>query len=95
MDITAAWSAFAIVPFPDIHDREETDRVCLKLLDTFAAECISCFVDNGSLDREGVRLLDSCVDDIDLKLPSLTGDALLYFELLSGLGMCVLDRVEA
>jgi len=67
----------------------------LKVLDTFAADCISAYVDNGGLDHDGVRLLYRCSHDLQLILPSLTGDALLYFERLSGLGMCVLDRVGA
>ncbi len=95
MNIAAGWSEFAIVPFPDIHDREETDRVCLKVLDIFATDCISAYVDNGFSDTADFRLLKRCVDSLQPELPSLTGETLLYFERLSGLGMCVLDRVEA
>ncbi len=95
MNIAAAWSAFAIEPFPDVSDRDESPRACLKLLDMFTTDCISTYVDNGCSDTADFRLLKRCVDDIELMLPSLTGDALLYFERLSGLGMCVLDRVGA
>ena len=95
MDIASAWSAFAIVPFPDIHDREETDRVCLKVLDIFAAECISTYADNGSLDRDGVRLLDSCSHDLQLMLPGLTGQPREYFDQLNDFAIGVLDRVGA
>ena len=95
MNIAAAWSAFASVPFPDIYDREESARGCLKLLDIFTTDCISTYVDNGCSDTADFRLLQRCVDDIELLLPSLSGDSLVYFERLSGLGMCVLDRVGA
>ena len=95
MNIAATWSAFASVPFPDVSDQDESARGCLKLLDVFAADYISAYVDNGCSDAADFRVLKRCVDDIELMLPSLTGDARLYFERLSGLGMCVLDRVGA
>ena len=50
--------------------------------------------EDGGLNPNNVRLLRRCVDDIEQVLPALSGEALLYFERLSGLGMLVVDQIE-
>ncbi len=95
MSIAAAWRQFALVPFPDLVDRDEAIRLRLTTLDTFAAECISTYVDNGGLDRDGVRLLDSCSHDLQLMLPGLTGQPREYFDQLNDFAIGVLDGVGA
>ena len=95
MNITDAWSEFTIVPFPHFTDQEEAIHVRLKGLDTFATECIAAYVRHGSLATSEFRLLKRCMDNLQRELPALTGDVLLYFEQLSELGMCVLDRSGA
>ena len=95
MDIKTAWSEFATLSVPMDGRIEETGRVCLATLDMFAAECISCFVDNGSLDRDGVRLLEGCSHDVQLILPGLTGQPREYFDQLNDFTIRVLNQVES
>jgi hypothetical protein len=91
-DLGKRWKIFEKLPFPPSCAGKEFDGVCLATVDTFAAGCISYFIDTGHLDAQRKKALDSCAADLAKALPSLQGEAKEYFTELACLVDTILSR---
>jgi len=91
--IAARWHFFCDMPFPKGGASLDPNGVCLASTDTYAAGCISSYLD-APLPLEKVLVLRRCRDDLELALavdlPEHIGE---YFAELSEIATAVLDDV--
>lgn len=57
--------------FPEGFAGKDVNDICVTTLDTFAAGCIDTYVGDGRLDAKRIKVLNSCLEDLDLILPEL------------------------
>ena len=75
--IVELWRQFRGVPFPSVDSELLAD---LAATDTFAAGCISTFIEQGgSLDAERMTCLCACAEELAAAIPALRGEARAYF----------------
>ncbi|HEX8235381.1 MAG TPA: hypothetical protein VF600_05450 [Abditibacteriaceae bacterium] len=93
-EIEQMWQQFAAMPFPKGCGGKEVADVCLASVDTFAAGCVCTFIGwRGRLDAERIKCLQSCIDDLEIVVPLLDGQAKAYFEHLLQVSHNVLQFV--
>jgi hypothetical protein len=81
-NIEKLWSSYQKMPFPDKLIGNDINNICVTTLDTFAAGCVSTYLLNGSLDRNRIKILKSCLEDLDSISPHLFGYPKEYFHML-------------
>jgi len=92
--IERLWANFSTSRFPAGLGGKDVAGVCVVLLDSNAAGCISTYLSNGSLDAERVRILKGCQRQLALVIFALQPGQAAYFEKLSRLIDSVLSKVE-
>ena len=94
-EIKELWKEFQSNPFPRDLAGIEIDGVCLVSIDTFAAGCISTFIENrGTLDNHRQAVLRECMSDLDKVKDKIVGEGKESFLLLQKLGTKILDKLE-
>lgn len=91
-EIEQKWQQLRVLRFPSGCGGKEVAGVCLASVDTFAAGCISTFMTwRGRLDADRIKSLQGCVQDLEIVVPLLDGEAKVYFELLLNVSRKVLQ----
>jgi hypothetical protein len=85
--IRKMWNDYQNMTFPENYAGKDINDICITTLDTFAAGCINSYVENGNLDINRIKILKSCLDDLDLIIPKLNDYPKEYFLALKD--MCV------
>lgn len=85
-EIKKQWSIFQSMPYPKDFVRDETETEDLLSLDTYAAGCISFFINNqGTLDIARKKILKNCLLGLEIALLHLTKQEKEYFQVLYNL----------
>ena len=92
--IERLWANHRSRRFPAGLGGKDVAGVCVVLLDSSAAGCISTYLSSGSLDAERVRILKECRRQLSVVIPVLQSGQATYFEELSRLIDSVLSKVE-
>ena len=77
--IRILWKEYQKKPFPEGYAGKDINDICVTSLDTFAAGCIATYIGDGTLDSGRIKILKSCLDDLDLILPELSEYPKEYF----------------
>jgi len=94
-EINKLWKEFQNIPFPKDLAGEEIDGVDLMSIDTFAASCISTYIENrGKLDNHRHAVLRECMSDLDKVINKIREEGEESFSLLYKLGTMILDELK-
>ena len=93
-NIEYLWDEFCEKPFPQNLAGKEFHGICVTTIDSFAAGCVSVFVDRGNLDPERRRVLENCLEDLDKVMPELQGPGEEYFQKLHELCSSVIEELN-
>ena len=85
--IRKLWFDFQKMPFPENLVRKDINNVCFISLDSIVAGCIDTYSRNGRLDKNRIRILESCLEDLDSIIHFLEGYSKDYFLVLKK--MCI------
>lgn len=64
-------------------------------LDTVIGGCLSYYMEERSLDRPRVEMLEGCLGDLETLLPEIVQEGTEYFERLSRLAKLLLQECRA
>ncbi len=90
--IEQEWAEYCKLPFPDELVHVEIEGVCLASLDSFAAGCISRYLDDHSLDVECKTILEDCSSKLRKIVSELQGPANVYILRLQTLVTLIIER---
>ena len=94
-EIKELWEEFQSKPFPKDIAGLEIDGVDLVSIDTFAAGCISTFIENkGTLDNHRHTVLRECMSDLEKVKDKISEEGKESFLLLHKLGTMILQKLE-
>lgn len=93
-EINKLWEDFKSKPFPKGIAGEEIDGIEPAEIDTYAAGCISTYIEGGIIDKERIEILKNCLSSIQTILPKLNDEGKSYFSMLNKLGGVVLKEVD-
>ncbi len=97
MTITDLWTEHAKTVFPESYAGKDVNGVCLTSLDTYAAGCISTYIQQNrkSIDFERYQVLQKCKANLEEVLPDLTGEARMYFIRLHEMCSIIIAEVDS
>jgi hypothetical protein len=93
--IRILWKEYQKMPFPDGYAGKDVNTICVTSLDTFAAGCIDAYTSHGNLDRNRIKILKSCLDDLDSILPELSEYPKEYFFALKHICVEIIKNTKA
>jgi hypothetical protein len=76
------WNELGNFSYPVGHEGRDYKGICATSIYEDLAGCISGFVSNGELDNNRMKIIITCLDDIDKILPELANQSKKYFLLL-------------
>ena len=91
--IKLLWKGFLKQPFPQHLAGKEIEGIELALLDSFAAGCVSVFLERGRLDKEREVILERCFRELSAVIPNLEDRDKPYFVELHSISEKVLSNL--
>lgn len=79
------WQTFRSTRFPNAYGGIDVAGICVTMLDSDAAGCVSSYLLSGSLDDERIRVLQGCERMLLRVIPELPAQPASYFESLLSL----------
>ena len=88
------WNELGNFSYPVGHEGRDYKEICATSIYEALAGCISGFVTNIELDNNRIKIIISCLDDIDKILPELANQSEKYFLLLKEICVEILKNTK-